>query len=387
VTWPWTLTFEVEFTAGVWTDLSSRIRLTGTEQIEAQLGGRVHEQDRISAGVCTLYLNNHDRALDPTHEGSTFWPNVRPLKQARLTCTYASTVYPVFRGFIEAWTPRWQPKEDAYVHVRLVDGFKKLAYPDITYDREPETSGARINAHLDEVSWPAALRDVAAGVVTLTEAERYGTPILDAIRDSADAEQGDFFFGPDGKATFHDRHHRLDLDGTMTAEVTVDEQDFRQVDPPWDEEYVQNEGRVELEDGQIFLYQDATSITEFDVRSWRLFDVALSPAEAFTVAQWRVIRFAQPHLRIGELTLNGGTSVQVQTQVLERKFGDLIRVERTPPGGGSKISELFNLERVTHRVGQKTWETVWELSPWHGAGPWLIWDTAGSHWDDAKWTP
>jgi hypothetical protein len=360
-------------TPGTWTDLSSRRR--GTLDIRY---GRRTETAQIPAGTCQVTFDNRDFVLDPHSTTSPHYPNIIPMRQIRVRAVHNLVTYPLFYGFIEGWTPLRPSPSDHMVEVRAVDGFKWLGLHEQDLDLPRQKSGARINDLLDLVGWPAGQRNIQPGQVTLEPVEKVGGRILRQLWDTADSEDGQFYIGPDGTAIFQDRHHRLDLDGTMTPTVTVDGFEYRETEPPVDDEHLFTSGRVELRDGSSFQYVEPSAEAKFGERVWKQYDPDLTAVEADTLAAWAVVRWSQPHARIDHLALDAAVALP---KLAPRNLGDLVGVSWP----GSTVNAV--LEQVRHRIRGVRWETTWSLSPWHGEGPWLIWDTAGSHWDDAKWTP
>lgn len=94
---------EVEFTAGVWTDLSSR----WTEPVDIRRG-RTDAASDVQPTVIDVELENNDGALTPDNPLSTYWPNVANGKRIRIRVTKGSTSTR-FLGTITAWDPTLTP--------------------------------------------------------------------------------------------------------------------------------------------------------------------------------------------------------------------------------------------------------------------------------------
>jgi hypothetical protein len=68
------------------------------------------------------------------------------------------------------------------------------------------TSGARINAVLDGVGWPAGARNIDTGTTTVAATDFSGNA-LDEMRNVATAEVGDLWATADGKIRFRSRYN------------------------------------------------------------------------------------------------------------------------------------------------------------------------------------
>lgn len=364
--WPWDLTFEVAFDTdpgdepGVWTDLSSRVR----EPVRA---GYARAGD---ARPATLTLNNRDRALDPTNGAAVH--NLVPWRHARLRVTYDSVTYPLFRGFVEDWPPMWPEYNQGLVAVRLVDGFTWIALTETDVDLPKQTTSERINALLDIAGWPAGLRDIQAGVITVEPYEQNAVSVLRVLLDTADAEDGFLYCAPDGKITFRSRHHTFDATPTLTfgpgglgvAAVT----------PRFGAAEIVNIGRSELADGDVYEVIDDDSVDAYGPHPWTSRDLPLRPAEAEALPQWYVVRYKEPRLTLGGLQTHGHVEGAL-TEVLPARIGDVADFTHTPPGGGT-VEMTGVIEEIDLTFAKGEISAGFRLTSYHGEGPWLTLDDA-----------
>jgi len=384
--WPWDLTFEVAFDVNPadepvtadWTDLSDRLRKRPGVRVErGQPGGQAR-------GTATLDLNNRDRELDPTHTSATH--NLVPMRHARVNVTVGETTFPLFRGFVKAWPPVWPEADQGIVSVHLVDAFAWIGLQQSDVDLTRQRTHDRVGAILDLAGWPAAHRDIADGVVWLDPVERSDANLLQMLIDTADAEDGELYVDGEGAVTFRSRHGRFDTaeqetfgpDGIRVAAVR----------PLFDVDQLTNIAVVELDEDTTWTFEDAGSVTAYGPRSWPVRGLPLRKAEAVGAAQWVVYRFAQPHLWLPGLTAYGHRDGQLP-QLLGLEVGDRVGFEHTPPGPGN--AEMSgHIESIVHTVGDGTWTTAVEVSPYFGEGPWAQWETAeavsGTTWATAEAT-
>ncbi len=127
-----TLVVEIDWTSNPldlpsnWTDVTSRVRGFSFNY------GRQRELDRTEVGSGTIVFKNLDRALDPSHTGSPYYPNVVPMRHVRIQATHHGTTYAVARGFIRSFPQTWPGKVGAEVAVEFEDAFSVLARTDLT---------------------------------------------------------------------------------------------------------------------------------------------------------------------------------------------------------------------------------------------------------------
>ncbi len=100
----WTL--EIEFTTGVWTDLTSRV-ITWNEPLRPTVGDTAEASG--DSGGFSIELDNSDQALTPGNTLSDFYPNVVTGKAARIRETIGYSTFEHAFGYvdfpeIDAWT-------------------------------------------------------------------------------------------------------------------------------------------------------------------------------------------------------------------------------------------------------------------------------------------
>lgn len=360
----WEVTFEVAFDTdpgtepGVWTDLTNRVRAP-VRAGQARAG---------EGSPATLGLNNRDRALDPTNTAATY--NLVPWRHARLRVVHNAVTYPLARGFVEDWTPVWPEYNAGIISVRIVDGFAWVALTDLDVDLPEQGTGARINAILDAVGWPAGLRDIDTGIVTVEAYEQTAANAFRVLLDTADSEDGYLFVAPDGKITFRDRHHTFDeapsiafgTGGLRIAAVT----------PRFGGKGIVNIGRTELADGDVYEVIDDASKDAYGPHPWVTRDLPISPAEAEALPQWYVVRYAEPLLRADGLEVKGQDTGALP-ELLSARVGDVADFSHTPTGGG--VAEMTGVvESIGYTFEKGEAKAVFALDSYHGEGPWFTLD-------------
>ena len=86
---------------GAWTDITTLVREINTNR------GRDHELSRSQAGTATVRLTNTDRRFDPTYAAGTYYPNVIPMRQVRITALHNAITYNLYYGYVETWEQVW----------------------------------------------------------------------------------------------------------------------------------------------------------------------------------------------------------------------------------------------------------------------------------------
>lgn len=105
---------------GEWCDITAYVAEGSTSR------GRQYELDRFQAGTCTLTLKADTRLFDPENTASGFYGLLVPMRQLRVSAVWASTRYPIFRGYITDWG-QTQPDDAMFVTtINASDAFMRL---------------------------------------------------------------------------------------------------------------------------------------------------------------------------------------------------------------------------------------------------------------------
>lgn len=175
---------EIEFDAGVWTDVTADLVSFSTRR------GRNRESGAFETGTLTFTLRNDTRKYDPDHTAGTYYGKLRPNRRVRLRATSTLT-YPVFLGYIDRILQVSGGPNEAVAVFDCSDLFKllnRVELPASVYIAEKQALTPDLWWPLDEPAGSALVLDVGAGKVT--GAVRAGTTLGAAglvVRDPGSA--------------------------------------------------------------------------------------------------------------------------------------------------------------------------------------------------------
>lgn len=112
--------FSIEFTAGVWTDVTADMVSVTTRR------GRNRELGAYQTGAGTVTLRNESRKYDPEYAAGPYYGNLRPNRRIRFRATISATTYPIFQGYIDRITQNYDGPNGAYTTIDFSDLFKIL---------------------------------------------------------------------------------------------------------------------------------------------------------------------------------------------------------------------------------------------------------------------
>lgn len=377
------ITIEVMFDGVSWIDVSS----WGRRGITTRRGSSRIDSPiiRYEAGTAAVTLDNTDRRFDPTNTGGPYVSGgrsqVTPMRPIRIRATWASTVYDVFRGFVDQWDVDWVADVYSEVTVRATDGFKVLRNkkrPAVTPVGAGEATGARITRILNSAGWSATDRVIAAGNSTV-QSTRLEGDALSELQAVADSEIGELYINAAGQVVFRGRHSLLTDTRSNTVQATFGA--VAGAPAPCtarintDDATLYNEVRAQRAGGTEQLLGDAASQAEFLTRTFSATDLLL---ENDTIVNnyggWILYVSKEPEVRFDTIEIHAHADpAGLFPQVLGREIGDRIRIVRRPPGGGSITRDCF-IRSVSHTTAPGTWITTWNLQSATKYGSFLVLD-------------
>jgi hypothetical protein len=226
-----------------------------------------------------------------------------------------------------------------------------------------ESSGARINRVLDEVGWPAALRDIDDGAYEVCE-RGYGrsqnVSALSHIQDVAQSELGYVFVAGDGSVVYHDGQHRATASRSTASQATFTDGVggdvgilYQRIVPALDKARIVNEVTVRagLSTSLEQTVEDTDSQAAYGRRTMSVATQLASDADALAVAQAIVDSYAEPQVAFDELTVMRRADVSGWAEAVFRlEIGDLVTVRTNPPSHDTLVSYEAFIEEIAWQV-------------------------------------
>jgi hypothetical protein len=335
--------------AAIVVDVSNQINYIQTSR------GRNALVDQFQTGSLTLRIVDQNGDFNPTNPLSPYSPYLTPMKKVQISATYNGTTYSIFSGFITSYV-NTQPKdatEVAYTTIQAVDAFR-LAYnaqiSTVSGTSAGQLSGARINNILDQIDWPATMRDIDAGLTTM-QADP-GTPrtSLDAMQTVATSEYGSLYVNTDGEFVFQDRSVTAGSIGGTVTTFNDDGTGIPYANANWklDDDLIFNSAQISRSGGSPQTAINQASIDKYFIHSYNLQDLLMqTDAVALDYAQAYVASRAETSVRCDgiELDLYTDNYNSGILAALELDFFDPIRVVTTQPGGSTldKTLQIFGV--------------------------------------------
>jgi len=335
--------------ASVIVDVSNKVNYVHTTR------GRSALADQFQTGNLTLRIVDQNGDFNPSNPASPYYTLLTPMKKVQITATHSGTTYGIFTGYITSYVTT-QPKEAtevAYTTITAVDAFRlaqNAQITSVTGAAANDLSGTRIDQILDEIDWPATMRDVDAGLTTLQNDPGTLRTALAAMQTVSDSEFGGLYVDVNGHFVFQDRNVTAGSIGGTVTTFADNGTGISYADAKWklDDSLIFNSASVTRSGGTAQTDTNAASVTKYFVHSYNIQDLLMqTDAIALQWAQAFVASRAETEIRCDgiELDLYTDNYSAGIVAALDLDFFDPIRVITTQPGGSTldKTLQIFGV--------------------------------------------
>ena len=343
-------------------DVSDRINSIETTR------GRTALSDQFQTGSLTLRIVDQLGEFNPQNLLSPYAGLLDPMKKVQITATYSGVTYPIFSGFITSYVttyPREASEDVAITTIQAVDAFRLAQLAQISTVAGASAgnlSGTRINQILDEIDWPATMRDVDAGLTTLQNDPGSNRTALQALQVCTESEYGALYIDASGSFVFQDRGVTA---GSIGGAVTVFADDGTGIlynNASWtlNDVLIFNKATITRAGGTAQVALNQPSIDKYFLHSYFLNDLLMqSDSVALDYAQAYVASRAETSIRCDAITLdlyteNYNTGI---IAALDLEFFDPIKVITTQPGG-STIEKTLQIFGTRNSITPNSWKTT-----------------------------
>lgn len=358
--------------------------------------GRQDALQTVQAGTVDIVIDNRDGSLSPGNPSSPYAPNVLPMRRVRVLATWMGTIYPLFYGFIESYTPAVRSPVDCDMVIHAIDVFSMLNLAPLNAAIPASDDGtwvASVLANLNTASLPQSIDTGQVNFIAYTSQPNENA--LQVLLDAATSAGGLFYQAKDGTLVWESRYHR-----TLAARSTASQGSFGQMagapvpgtypfldnyDYTMDTQQLYTAVSVHAS-GTAEPAQRADDSPAQDLYFVRLLSVDarfLDTGQAMSFAQALLNGYKTPVPRLRAITIDGDadTDGTLWQQVLEREISDRIHVQLDAPGKIGLDSDMF-IESIQHTIiadpalGNEGHTVTWQLSYTSTIGHPFILDTS-----------
>ena len=323
-------------------------------------------QEQFQAGTATVRILDQNGDWNPTNPASPYYGLLVPLRKIRVSADENN----LFSGYTTAYNYTWDKEQNiGYVDIELVDAFRLFNMANITTvagGTAGQTTGARITSILDQIGFPASMRDIDAGSTTVQADPGTSRTSLQAFQNIEFCEQGGFYIQPSGDAKFISRSAVQSKAGATPTFFSNDGTgiSYRSLATALDDKLIINTTSITRAGGTPQTSSNAASQIKYFTHSYTATDLLLqTDAQALDIALAYTATRAETTLRVDSLTLDLNTADYAAgtTAALTLDFFDPIRVKNVGQDG-TIIDKTLQCMGVSHEITPGTWNTTFVTS-------------------------
>jgi hypothetical protein len=329
--------------------------------------GRNPQADEFQTGTLTLRIVDQLGQFNSQNPGSPYFGLLDPMRKVSISATYNGITYPMFSGFITSYTTT-TPKnalDVVYTTITAVDALRlaqNAQISTVTGATAGDLSGTRINEILDQIAWPASMRDVDAGLTTMQADPGTARTSLTALQTVTNSEYGAFYVDAAGSFVFQDRSvTTASIAGTPTV-FNDNGTDIGYFNAVWrlDDTLVFNQANVSRAGGTVQNATNAASVEKYFAHTYNIQNLLMqTDAEALDYARAYVASRAETSVRCDAIELdlytdNYNTGI---IAALDLDFFDPVTITTNQPGA-STLTKTLQVFGVAHSVTPNKWRTT-----------------------------
>ena len=332
-------------TAAVIVDVSDQI---SSIQIKR---GRNPQADQFQTGTLSFRIVDQQGDFNPLNTSGPYYGLLNPMVKIQINAVSLSVTYPLYSGFITSFTttsPSQALDDVVYTMIDAVDAFRLAQMAQITTvagSTAGDLSGTRINQILDEIAWPASMRDVDAGQTTVQANSNNAATALNSMQKIELAEYGALYVDASGSFVFQDRAVTA---GSIAAAPTVFADDGSGIpyfNAVWrlDDTLIYNSASITRTGGAAQVATNAASIAKYFAHSYNQTNMMMqTDAVALDYALAYVASRAETSIRCDAITLDLYRE-DYEAGILaamELDFFDNVTISTTQPGASTLTKTL-----------------------------------------------
>lgn len=346
--------------SGIIVDVSNQVDSINTSR------GRNAQADQFQTGQLSLRIVDQNGDFNPQNTSSPYYGYLSPMRKVQITATYSGITYGIFSGFITGYsttTPKFTG-DIVYTTITAVDAFRlaqNAQISTVTGATAGQLSGTRINKILDQIGWPATMRDIDAGLTTMQVDP--GTPrtALEAMQKVEISEYGSLYVDASGSFVFQDRAYTTSSVYKTPVVFNDDGTGIEYFNAVWllNDVLVYNSAQITRTGGTTQNAINQASIDKYFVHSYNQQDLLMeTDAIALDYAKAYVASRAETSTRCDAITLDLYTDNYNAGIIagLGLDFFDPVSITTTQPGS-SALTKTLQVFGVAHSITPNSWKT------------------------------
>ena len=308
--------------------------------------GRNIQRDTYEVGTAVIRVLDPLSYFNPQNTASPYYGYLAPLRKIRVSATTAITQKYLFSGYITDYKYTYPVNQDTgYVDISASDGFRLFQMANIstvTGGVASQTTSARINAILDQVSFPASMRTISTGLNTCIADPGTNRTSLAAIKNAEVSETGAFYMNGSGTAIFKNRTDVMNsLAKTPVAFNQTGGIPYRNLIFAFDDKLIINQANFGRVGGTVQSVQNTASVNKYFPHSITQTDlVAETDSLVNNIALEYVATRQDTSIRIDEMVVDLLDPAVPTDTMIGLDYFDNLLITNIQPDGSTIVKNL-----------------------------------------------
>ena len=330
--------------------------------------GRNAQADQFQTGTLSLRIVDQAGDFNPLNTSGPYYGLLNPMVKIQINAVSLGVTYPLYSGFITSFTTTSPSKaldDVVYTMIDAVDAFRLAQMAQITTvagSSAGDLSGTRINQILDQIAWPASMRDVDAGQTTVQANSNAAATALASMQKIELAEYGALYVDASGSFVFQDRAVTA---GSVAGAATVFADDGTGIpyfNAVWrlDDTLIYNSANITRTGGTAQVATNAASIAKYFEHSYNQTNMMMeTDAVALDYALAYVASRAETSIRCDAITLDlyRANYAAGILAAMELDYFDNVTISTTQPGA-STLTKTLQVFGVAYAISPNNFKVT-----------------------------
>lgn len=308
--------------------------------------GRNLQRDQYEAGQCIVRVLDPLSYFSPQNTASPYYGKLAPLRKIRVSATTSTTQKYLFSGYVTSYDYHYPVNEDTgYVDITAQDGYRLFQMANITTvtgGTAGQTTSARWNSILDQVSFPSSMRTYSTGLNTCIADPGTNRTSLAALLNVAFSETGAFFMNGSGTAIFKNRTDVMNsLAKTPVSFNQTGGIPYRNLKFAFDDKLIINQVNLAKVGGSTISVENTASVNKYFPHSLTQTDlVAETDAIVTNIAREYVASHQETTIRIDEMVIDLLDPAVPTDTMIGLDYFDNLLIQNIQPDGSLLTKNL-----------------------------------------------
>jgi hypothetical protein len=330
--------------------------------------GRNAQADQFQTGTLSLRIVDQAGDFNPLNTSGPYYGLLNPMVKVQINAVSLGVTYPLYSGFITSFTTTSPSKaldDVVYTMIDAVDAFRLAQMAQITTvagSSAGDLSGTRINQILDQIAWPASMRDVDAGQTTVQANSNAAATALASMQKIELAEYGALYVDASGSFVFQDRAVTAGSVGGAATVFADDGTGIPYFNAVWrlDDTLIYNSASITRTGGTAQVATNAASIAKYFEHSYNQTNMMMeTDAVALDYALAYVASRAETSIRCDAITLDlyRANYAAGILAAMELDYFDNVTISTTQPGA-STLTKTLQVFGVAYAISPNNFKVT-----------------------------